>query len=377
MKNNAFRKTIITVCLVLIFFTLVGFMAFLYLRRGMGQVEVTKDDTEVSHGKDVMIEVVHGSGEPDAVLEDSVTEQEVKPWEIPVEPIADFTGQLPRIICWGDSLTESIDSRTAYPDKLEKLTGADVINYGVRSETTRTIAMREGAVPVYVSGCTISENALETVVNVTSKSGESVPFLKFGDRGINPCNINGITGTLSIDSESGLYYFTRSSEGEAVTVEDGSRLTTYGMADRRQDDVLVIFSGTNDGPDTSTFYDVIALQRQMLSYAKCEKYVIIGLTCKKVIPEVDEVNEILAQEYKEHFLNIRDYLLSYGLDEAGIVPSAQDRVDLENGEIPESLRKDYVHGNEYFYDILAKQVYRKMQYLGYLPLNEDGNSVTE
>ena len=47
-------------------------------------------------------------------------------------PIAEFEGELPRIICWGDSLTESSDQRTAYPDVLRELSGAEVINYGIR-----------------------------------------------------------------------------------------------------------------------------------------------------------------------------------------------------------------------------------------------------
>lgn len=297
---------------------------------------------------------------------DTKENEERYPWEQPVEPIAEFSGELPTIVCWGDSLTESIDGK-AYPDFLRKLTQTEVVNYGVRAETTRSIAMREGAVPIMIGACMVSENAVPVEVEMASKSGSGIQLLKNGSAGVNPCYIGGVAGTLHYGQTEDCYYFTRAEAGEAVLVEEGSRLTTDGMANRRKDDVLIIFTGTNDGPDTSSIYDIIEIQKAMLDYADCKKYVIIGLTCKKVIPEIETVNEILAEEYGEHFLDIRSYLLSYGLAQAGLTPTAQDRADLKNGEIPSSLRKDYVHGNAYFYEILAGQVYRKLQYLGYVP----------
>lgn len=302
-----------------------------------------------------------------------------RPWEDQVEPIAEFSGTLPRIVCWGDSLTESVDSRSAYPDILADLAGTEVVNYGVRAETTRAIAMREGAIPMYTSECVISANAIPAPLQITTKSGKGVQLLKNGAAGVNPCYIGDIAGSLSYDGMSGLYYFTRAEEGEDVYVEAGSRLTTSGMANRKKGDVLVIFTGTNDAPDTSSVYDMIDVQRAMLDYADCEDYVIVGLTSKEVIPEVETVNEILAEEYGEHFLDVRSYFLEYGLAEAGIEPTARDEADLKKGEIPSSLRQDYVHGNEYFYHILAGQIYRKMQYLGYLPLDESmsGSSMEE
>ncbi len=286
--------------------------------------------------------------------------------EQPVTPIAEFSGELPRIVCWGDSLTESIDGK-AYPDYLRKLTQTKVVNYGVKAETSRSVALREGAVPISVGACVISENAEPVEIEVTAQNGNSLQLLKNGTAGVNPCYLGDIAGTLSYVQEENCYYFTRAAAGKAVRIEEGSRLITAGMADMQKGDVLVIFTGTNDGADTSSIYEIIAVQKAMLDYADCGKYVIIGLTCKKVIPEIEEVNEILAQEYGEHFLDIRSHLLSYGLAEAGLTKTAQDETDLGRGEIPSSLRKDYVHGNSYFYEILAGQVHRKLQHLGYVP----------
>lgn len=279
--------------------------------------------------------------------------------------VPSFTGSVPRIICWGDSLTESIDSKTAYPDVLARLADTTVLNYGVMSEATKHIAMRQGGIQVYTGAFTIP--ASRTPVSLGLKSDEGkVIFLKYGDAGINPCYICGVEGTLGRD-DNGYYYFVRSAEGNSVSVPKGSILVTQGMAQQNPNDVLVIFTGTNDLPTADTISDVINIQRRMINESGCDKYVIVGLTYRGGIDDIDEVNHILADEYGEHFLDIRTYMLEHGLEDAGVAPTAKDREDIKKGEIPSSLRRDYVHGNEKFYEILATQVYKRMVDLMYLP----------
>lgn len=300
------------------------------------------------------------SGEPDINTEDE--------WHGPIVPIAEYDGEMPRIICWGDSLTQSVDAKTSYPDVLADISGATVVNYGVSSETTRMIAMREGAVPVYVDPVRIPATCDGVSVKLSTDTGGSVNFLKNGtDAGVNPCYIGGIRGNLSYSDG---YIFTRIDAGDEAKVSKKSELITQGTANRKEGDVLVIFTGTNDALSYDTVSDLISLQRKMLSDADCDKYVVVGLTYKSGIPDISKVNAALSAEYKEHFLDIRSYLLQYGLLDAGIEPTDEDAGDIEAGEIPTSLRRDKVHGNEKFYDLLARQVYRKMQILGYLPLDE-------
>ena len=101
--------------------------------------------------------------------------------------------------------------------------------------------------------------------------------------------------------------------------------------------------------------------------AGCDKYIIVGLTYAGGIPEIDAVNEAMAKEFGDHFVDIRKYMLNYGLADAGIKPTANDLADIKKGEIPSSLRKDYVHGNKHYHRLLGEQIYRRMQYLGYIP----------
>ncbi len=286
------------------------------------------------------------------------------------EPPA-FSGaeSLPRIVCWGDSLTESSDQQTAYPDVLGRLCAAQVINYGISSDTSFMVAVRAGYVGIYAKSFTIPAGEEPVRVALRTKSGNRVSLLRYGDSGVNPCYIAGIKGRLS--RYGGEYYFTRSKSGDTIAVEDGSRLITAGMAQKSSDDVLVIFTGTNDSPDRNSIYDVIKYQRGIIDLTGSEKYVVIGMTCKRVMPDIERVNEILAEEYGEHFLDVREFMLTYGLEYEGLRATSRDTSDIASGEIPSSLRIDYVHGNKYFYDIIANMLYEKMKYLGYLP---EGNA---
>lgn len=288
------------------------------------------------------------------------------PWHGDFTPVDKFSGKLPRIVCWGDSLTEATSTKSSYPDYLKSLTGCEVLNYGIHSEKTYMVAMREGGVPIYVKSTVIPSSCDMIPVFLESDFDNPLYLLDFGDAGINPCSIMGINGTLS--KINGAYYFERLAEGERRSVDDNTPFSTFAMLDSSKDDVLVIYTGTNDFPDSESIYDIISLQRDMLKAANCSKYVIVGLTYSDRISDIEAVNEILANEYENNFLDIRSYMLSHGLDDANITPTPTDMTDIAEGRIPSSLRVDDIHGNRRFNELLAKQLYRRFQYLGYLPL---------
>ena len=54
-------------------------------------------------------------------------------WHGTIKPVAEFEGLIPRIVCWGDSLTVSLDGKSAYPDILRNLSGCEVVNRNERS----------------------------------------------------------------------------------------------------------------------------------------------------------------------------------------------------------------------------------------------------
>lgn len=132
----------------------------------------------------------------------------------------------------------------------------------------------------------------------------------------------------------------------------------------------------------------------MIFYSGCDKYIIIGDT-DDPINSVDELvseraqlnkkekkkeknkegNKVrdketswetaLRQEFGEHFINMRNYLIENGLDIAGLEKTKKDERQQRRGNISKQLRSDWTHFNSYGYYAKAVGVYQKGQELGY------------
>ena len=90
----------------------------------------------------------------------------------------------------------SVDEASAYPDILRDMSGCDVVNYGVESENTAMIAMREGGLRVNVKATVIPSDTNLIPIFLRTENNGHVFFLDYGDGGVNPCTINGIEGEL-------------------------------------------------------------------------------------------------------------------------------------------------------------------------------------
>lgn len=280
------------------------------------------------------------------------------------------------INCWGDSLTfgyGATDRNTeTYPKVLQKLLGDSftVNNYAVSGEGTQQIASRQGGSLAYVQPCTIPSSGS---VNIILKDliGTSILLLNQGDAGINPCYINGIKGTLSKDSAN--IVFTRLENGDAVEIMHPVPLITDANKNAR-DGIIIIWCGTNnktyfnDSPtiEKNEVHNIIRCIKTMIKHSNCGgKYIVIGLTSKAYMPQIEMVNKAFATEFGEHFLDVRNNILLSGLKESEITPVDQDNTDIENGEIPSSLRVDEIHFNTKGYALIAKYVYELGKTLGY------------
>lgn len=311
-----------------------------------------------------MIFMIAGCG--DGKSEQTVQKTQSKPVQETEEEEETRLSKAAHIVCWGDSLTYgSGGDGVTYPGVLEEKTGLSVYNYGVRGETAKQIAIRMGLYRMTVSAFVIPKDVTPVEVSLFYE-GEDPVMLRLGDVGLNPCEIAGVEGTLSYQEEDGKYYFTRSTSGKEITVADETPVMTAAEKTMDANDIVVLFAGSNDRPTKDTVADLIKTEQEMLAYLGSEKYIVVGITSKGMVPEVEEVNQALKEAFGTHFLDIRSYLLTQGLEDAGITPSDQDLFDIENGEIPSSLRVDVVHGTADFYTILGEQLYEKMLADGYL-----------
>lgn len=272
-----------------------------------------------------------------------------------------------RVVCYGDSMTEGTGGNgMTMPIALAQISGAEVINYGGFGETTSCIAARQGGNPQYSNfDVTIPEDTTPVEVTFSGKYGYEM-LLVFADAGINPCEFAGVKGKYFIDEE-GNRFFQRSESGESVFAKEGTPLITYAMQDKSDEDVIVLWTGNNEQPSNEEEVNMtIKQQHEIIDYSGSDKYIVISLTSYDMLPEIDLINSMFKEEYGEHYLDLREYMLNDALSDAGIEATETDIEDIRIGNVPSSLRTDEVHGNSTFYKLAGEQVYKKLKELGYL-----------
>ena len=227
-----------------------------------------------------------------------------------------------RIYCIGDSFTLGSEF-ASYPLNLESLTNSEIIKFGGNQDTTFDLSIGE-------------------------------------------VTIQGIKGTLAYDSSRNIHTFTRDKSGKAVTLTAPAQIEAT-LPEFNENDIVIIFSGNYDKQNNQDVYRTITYQRAILNQIKTQKYIVVSMTSKRQNNLVRDDNNILKEEHKDHFLDFRTYLLTNGLKDANITATEEDQKDLTNSYIPSSLLKeDKFAGNDTFNQLLANQVYQKLQELHYI-----------
>lgn len=132
----------------------------------------------------------------------------------------------------------------------------------------------------------------------------------------------------------------------------------------------IVWAGRNDYPPNR--FGVPANVARILAAGSTGRYIILGVisgqgevTGQAGHTDIVACNVILAATYGVRYLDIRAYLISDGLADAGITPTAQDLTDIAGDTVPVSLRSDSIHLSPSGYTVVAAQVHAKMQALGW------------
>lgn len=144
-----------------------------------------------------------------------------------------------------------------------------------------------------------------------------------------------------------------------------------------KDDIQIIFMGTNGGwmitaDDAETRIKKLTSQiDMMIDYNTSKKYIIIGMhyfyswVLYNGLTK-EQLENAMLLKYGNHYINLRKYMIEYGLADAGLTATETDTEAINNGNVPPSLLySDGIHGNAYFYNILANLVNKKGIELGY------------
>ena len=344
---------------------------------------------------------------------DTVTKETSKIKE-DLEGIKSYKGN--DVICFGDSLTEGAGSTTnkpstetnvdvSFPAVLSRLIndGRTVVNAGCGGEPSWMVATRQGAECLLCEPFTMP--AEKTKVRIYIKGQEQDFFYNDGNfsflennlsyninlgeqKGINPCCIGDIEGTLSrellsagtpdpttgetVQSNTYAYYFTRAEIGKTITFD--RPLYIIGKAYREwRDKIQILWCGANDAPNHDGSYIIqpydYKRMKIMTENLTSNRFIVMDLPTGNDISRASSVQEF-NQLFGSHYLNIRKYVSKYGIDianklGANITSSESDKQSVLKGEVPSCLKIDGIHGNYWFYQVVALAVFDKGKSLGY------------
>ena len=284
--------------------------------------------------------------------------------------------RVPGIVCWGSSSTAG----GGWVNELANLTELKTFNGGVGGEGLYTILGRIGSEPMRLNQ-SITIPADKTPIQLGTGAGPSssimyvlgnkvTPLLQ-GDGLLNPVIIAGVKGTLrwtgsSYNDPEGTYTFTRSEGGESIETLPDEIIYSYGSRAYRNC-IQLLLLGYNTGNYTKEEY-VLRVKRAK-EFSLNGRCLIIGrhaASSKAAADTIIEEEALFKAEFGLMFLSSREYLVKYGLKEAGLEATEQDLEDIFNGIVPSSLRRDTAHFNNYGYSVFLNLVYRRLKELGYV-----------
>ena len=147
------------------------------------------------------------------------------------------------------------------------------------------------------------------------------------------------------------------------TIRKGTILKTKAMRELRGAYCSIFFIGQNGG--YSSTRELIAQLNAMINYSKSKHYIVISHPVpnqvEKNAKEMCMMEDSLGQEFGSSFINLRRYLVSSGLHDAGLVPTDEDIVAVKQGKCPPQLLKDGTHFTKDGYKLIAKLVEDKIK----------------
>lgn len=288
---------------------------------------------------------------------------------------------VPVVSAWGDSTTSTGTDGEAWPARLQsKIGGSHLVkNMAISGEFCTSTSCRQGGNQAsLVAGVTIPADATAVSVSLVSADGQTFgtsPVLSTGAN-YNPVTIAGVEGAIT--SSGGAISFTRKVAGNAVDVATGTPVISKNAETRRGDYCQIIYLGTNAGwnLDINTLLNQV---QSMVDYYGGANYIIMGPAGGQFLrtdanrATVFAYEELAAEAFGDHWLNLREYLIANSLTENGLTATDKDTERMAVGLVPWSILMgsktengtDDVHYNTHGLQSVCNAVYAKGKALGY------------
>ena len=300
----------------------------------------------------------------------------------------------PFIVVWGDSISSPNTPWIPWPDRLQTKLGTDdyiVRNLAISGETANSTTARQGGFVTTVGAFEIPATATPAEIIITENGNLTLnpqPLFTAGAT-YNPCTINGVRGMITKDGDS--YYFTRLEAGTAVSVPSNTVVTSDNdTVFNAADNVMIFYLNGNGGYWNNDADKLLEMFQKAVDHFEDlggTKYIVAGPAANKLLQTTafhDAVMEFepkAATAFGNHWLNLREYEIQYGLSQNNLTPSALDTERMADGLVPASLvgggdtvnigmyngttNTDQNHPNVYGSNTIMLAFYEKGVALGY------------
>jgi len=314
------------------------------------------------------------------------------------QAIIDSTGANRQIRNIGDSIGNQIGSKLR---SITPIDGHRVIDDAIGGESCLDTLARLGAVPYVVKPFTIAADTSEVTVEISSLQSYKYEYdtdtgeitSEGGDTRIYPfgtmnCEIAGVKGRFSFTRNSSTLVsdvtFRRDVVGDAIEI---TQPTIVIPTDSDRNVILVDFMGTNTGwkidtsnaPSTlATLKDADNLVNQYRKIADwirptSNDFVFLGFYMTGIVGNLgwqkakewfEYFENEMRKEFGLNYIPVREYLMTYGWKDAGVILTADDITDINQGKVPRSVLSDDVHLTNAASIALTNKVLDRLHELG-------------
>lgn len=271
------------------------------------------------------------------------------------------------IVCWGDSLTAG----GGWTSTLQTLSGKTVINAGTGGENVYTITSRQGADVMMINNITIPDDTSPVTIATYSEGiptyfgNKATPLLQGGSSHINPVTVNGVECTLSWTGSnyadtSGVWTLKRNTSGEGIVIDRPTAIVTKADRENNGPYLMIIYMGQNGGYTDNA--ELIQKHKLMIDHANAKHTIILGLSSGSSISRADYENA-MRNEFGRYFISLREYLSTYGLEDAGLTPTEEDITAMSSGTVPPQLLSDSVHYTSACKTVIGNMIYKRCREL--------------
>jgi|GEM_PF-308085 len=275
------------------------------------------------------------------------------------------------IVCIGDAMTWGTQKITYTSLITSNVSGYNMDKIGGYWDTSDDIAIRCGVTKIYVKDVTIPANPKAVAITIYDEDGNEFDVLHNTGSNFKQVEIAGIAGTLKYDAEKKTHYFTRSTAGTKTKITSLTQITST-IPSFNKNNIFIFWMGNCDPYYNLSIFHTTNQIKAIINACGIENYIVVGLTSKRRYTIVDDMNKVVKNQFGDHYLDIRTYLMEKGLKKAGLTATKDDKTDLVKHYIPRSLLlDDLIHFNKYSNQILVDRLVKKMQTLKYIDSSSD------